>query len=185
MKGLTLTQPWSFAIAFCGKSVENRDWSDRIADLNGLSSLTGELIAIHGGTAPKRGNNKGWRSLCQSIADIHRRLDGELPEAAAAELARRAAGSPLDASHFITPGIVAVASLWGVTRASRSVWATEGDLHLMLSEVVALPQPVQVRGAQGFWHVPSVVEEAVRAQLPQRREQPAQWGHLDGGEWLA
>ena len=186
MKALTLKHPWAFAVAWLGKDVENREWDDRLADLMGLPGLSGELIAIHGGAVPRRGNNQGWRYLCQSIADIHRRLDGELPEAGAAELARRAAGQPLNAEHFIMPGIVAVAVLSGSTRASRSVWASQGDLHLLLSDVVALPQPIEVRGAQGFWTVPEVIAEEVMAQVrAAQNARPAQWAQLDGGAWLA
>jgi hypothetical protein len=185
MKGLTLKQPWAWAIAHAGKDIENRDWDQRTAELMGLHELVGQVIAIHGGAAPVRGKNQGWRYLTSSIADIHARLGGELPDAAALNLAQRAGGEKLHAQHFITPGIVAVACIAGVTRASRSVWASEGTLHIQLSETIALPEPVQCPGAQGFWRVPEAIEREVQRQYRSVIDaRPPQHSHLTASEWL-
>ncbi|MFC4426278.1 hypothetical protein [Deinococcus navajonensis] len=195
MKAFTLRHPWAFAIAHLGKTVENRDWDERLADLMGVPQLTGELIAIHGGTAPQRPKSGKhwsqlaatnlWRQHCEDLQAVHQVLDGELPDPAAQFLAQRGV-TTLTPEAFILPGIVAVATLSGTTRSSRDPWAAQGQLHLLLSDVIALPEPVQVAGAQGFWTVPEVIEaEVVRRYRAAIDTRPPQHGHLTAQEWLA
>lgn len=50
---VTLRQPWAWAIAHCGKRIENRTWSPR-------HSLIGQRIAIHAG---KSMDEDGFRWL--------------------------------------------------------------------------------------------------------------------------
>lgn len=179
MKAITLRHPWAFAVAFAGKDVENRDWDDRLADLMGLPAFIGSEIAIHGGSAPKRGKNKGWLELTDGIRAIHGMTGGNLPNTAAQYLARQP--GPLCAEHFITPGIVALATLTGARRGSESSWAVPGQLHLELSNVRPLSQAVLCPGAQGFWTLPPDLEEIVE----RRAAAPAgKWGALDAAEWL-
>ena len=68
---------------------------------------------------------------------------------------------------LITPGIVAVTTLSHVTRASRGAWAAPGQLHLLLSGTVALPEPVPCRGAQGLWEVHAETEAEVLRRIHQ------------------
>lgn len=190
MKALTLRHPWAFAIAHLGKTVENREWDDRLVELMGVQHLVGERIAIHGGTAPQRPRRRTvlptnpWAEFTRDLHHIRRHiLHGELPDPAAQYLAQQP--SPLTPEAFILPGIVALATVQGVTRSSRDPWAAQGCLHILLSDVITLPEPVQVPGAQGFWTVPPVVEAEVLRGAGIRREQPReQWNHLDGAAWL-
>lgn len=195
MKGLTLRHPWAFSVAYLGKPLENREWDDRLADLMGLPQLIGETIAIHGGAAPQRPKSGKhwqqlapsnlWRQHCEDLQAVHQILDGDLPDAAAQFLAR-AGITTLTPEAFILPGIVAVATISGTTRASRDRWAAQGQLHILLSEVIALPQPVQCSGAQGFWTLPEVIETEVRRQYRSAIDaRPPQHGHLTAQEWLA
>ena len=166
MKALTLRQPWGFAIAHLSKDVENRDWDTRTAELMGLPSLIGQQIAIHGGALPKRGKNQGWREFTEALAYIHTLLNGELPDSAARFLARRMQpGASLRAEDFLVSGVVAVATISRASRDSQSRWAVPGCLHLELSDVMALPEPVACAGAQGFWAIPEVIEREVLRQI--------------------
>ena len=182
MKSLTIRHPFVFAICFCGKTIENRDWDDRLAELMGLPGLIGQQIAIHGGSAPKRGRNQGWRELLAGIEAIHHCLNGDLPDAAAEYLARKCQGGPLLAEHFILPGIVAVATISGARRDSESVWAMPGQLHIELTEVRPLSQAVSCPGAQGFWSVtPEIAEIAERRAAP---TPASEFAGTTGAEWL-
>lgn len=166
MKALTLRNPFAFAISHLGKNVENRDWDARTAELMGLPGLIGQQIAIHGGALPRRGRNQGWREFTEALAYIHGLLDGELPDSAARFLARRMQlGATLRAEDFLVSGVVAVATISGTSRDSWSSWAVPGCLHLELSDVSALPEPVACAGAQGFWTVPEILEREVLRQV--------------------
>ncbi|EYB67044.1 hypothetical protein DEIPH_ctg052orf0042 [Deinococcus phoenicis] len=185
MKALTLRHPWGFAIGWAGKDIENRDWDDRVADLMGLPQIIGEPVAIHSGSCPKRGRNQGWREFIAGLKAMRANLGGELPGSAAQFLASRSPEGPFAPEAFLVSGIVAVAVISGTTRASRSSWAVPGQLHLMLSQVVALPEPVECRGAQGFWEVPEVVEREVRRQVEQVQvTRPPIAAERTGADWL-
>lgn len=191
MKALTLRHPWPFAVAYLGKRVENREWDDRLASLMGLDELVGETIAIHGGTAPQRPKRKNvlptnpWRQFAGDLGHIREHiLGGELPEEAAQHLARTCPG-PITPECFILPGIVAVGVLQGVTRASRDRWAAQGCLHLLLDDVVTLPEPVACPGAQGFWTVPDVIAAEVQRQVAQVQvARPHIAAEQTGADWL-
>jgi len=180
VKCLTLRHPWAFAVTWCGKPVENREWDDRLAELMGLPQLIGQEIAIHGGSAPKRGKNKLWRELTDGIWAIHGMTGGELPDAALQYLAQQS--GPLCAEHFITPGIVALATITGAQRDSESVWAVPGQLHIELGSVRPLSQAVLCPGAQGFWALPPDLEEIVERRAA--AEPLGRHGGLTGADWL-
>lgn len=161
MKAITLRHPWAFAVAYLDKPVENRGWDDHYCELVGLQDVLGEPVAIHGGTPPKRGNNAAWREFLDGFDAMVAMSGGRLTPAA---LERFQGMTNLRHEDFIVPGIVAVATVTHATRASRSPWAVPGQLHLLLSGVRALPEPVPCSGAQGFWTLPTHIEHAVRSQ---------------------
>lgn len=185
MKALTLKHPWPFAVAFLGKDVENREWDDQLAERLGLPYRLGEQIAIHGGCVPKRGRNKAWKEFMGDLAVIRCLLDGQLPSQALTYLHDQAQSGPLLPEHFIMPGVVAVTALTHSTRNSRSEWAAPGQLHLLLSNTVALAEPVQVRGDRGFWELPEVIEEEVQRQMLawSQHQIPPETGR-NGASWL-
>jgi hypothetical protein len=166
MKALTLHHPWAFAILHLGKDIENRDWTPDVCRLNGLDKLLGETIAIHGGRPPKFGNNLEWFALEDQVDGLVWEIAGADEviwtrfQAWTAQLGRR----PLF-TDFITPGVVAIATLTHAGHGSRSPWAVPGSLHLMLSDVLPLAEPVQCRGAQGFWDLTDRDEAAVMEQV--------------------
>jgi hypothetical protein len=166
VKALTLHHPWAFAILHLGKDIENRDWTPDVCRLNGLDKLLGETIAIHGGRPLKFGNNREWFALEDQVDGLVWEIAGADEviwtrfQAWTAQLGRR----PLF-TDFITPGVVAIATLTHAGHGSRSPWAVPGSLHLMLSDVLPLAEPVQCRGAQGFWDLTDRDEAAVMEQV--------------------
>lgn len=138
MKALTLKHPWAFAVAHLGKDVENRTWAPPRA-------LHGEFFAIHGGALP---TGRALLELCECVAygfKYHH-------EAEIAAYHERT-GLDVKVSDTLTPGLVAVARLAGVVRASDSPWFY-GPIGWRLADVFTLPSPVPCRGAQGLWDVP-------------------------------
>ena len=79
------------------------------------------------------------------------------------------------AEAITTSAIVAVADLAFACNTSRDVpvlacgcdpnWAMPGHCHWNLTNILALPEPVPCRGAQGLWTPAPVIVEAVAAQL--------------------
>lgn len=166
MKALTLHHPWAFAIRHLGKDIENRDWTPEVCKLNGLDKLLGETIAIHGGRPPKFGHNREWFALEDQVNGLIWDVAGTDEgiwtrfQAWKDSLGRRP-----QFADFIVPGVVAIATLTHASHGSRSPWAVPDALHLMLSDMLPLAEPVQCRGAQGFWDLTDKDEAAVMEQV--------------------
>lgn len=172
IRGLTLTHPWAWAIAHLGKTVENRVWSPAKA-----GGRTGMLLAIHGGRPPRPGRGKPYLDAVAAWAWIRRDIidAGHLtPEAA-----RYLAGvmKPLEDGTYVVPdevtmrpGIVAVATLAGVSTTSRSPWAARGQYHWLLTDVTPI-EPVQDDGPnhRGLWALQPDVETLVLARYDDAR----------------
>lgn len=154
MKALTLYQPWASLIAAGVKTIETRSWPTRHRG----------PIAIHAAkTVPA-----GWNA--EGIALIERYKD---------ELRRVGALVKLDDGSFdlLLPAgaVVAVANLWAcgdysVHTGLLNLANPSGLAHIsdddnrcgsfgpgrfgwVLDNIVALPEPVPVRGKQGLWQL--------------------------------
>lgn len=147
MRAITVHRPWSFAIAWLGKDVENRTRP---------LSYRGE-IAIHAG--------KVWSSRG---TDMIRRLAGrdiipwnDVPTRETAE--GIVAVADLVGCHHAT-------ECYKRSRGQRlcSLWAELSVWHLELRDVYEVDPAVPCRGWQGLWTVPADVEAAVRAQIGAR-----------------
>ncbi|REF00241.1 ASCH domain-containing protein [Thermomonospora umbrina] len=148
MKALTIRQPWAWAIVHGGKTIENRTWQ---------TFYRGPL-AIHAGTGV--GNRWEFESALESVAGRC-----GLPPQAVAHLSR------------VRGSVIAIAELADVCadclysahtaplRCECGTWAVNGQRHLRLTEVRALPEPVPARGALGLWSLPPDVAAAVRTQV--------------------
>jgi hypothetical protein len=144
MKAISLWQPWASAIALGHKRVETRHWATR---------YTGP-IAIH---AAKR-----WTAAEREFAAVEKAL-GRLP-----------VRLPLGA-------IVATATLMGC-RLTQDVRHQLGSIERLygnyedgryawfLSDIVALPEPIGYRGAQGLFNVPDELLRGALNQLPKQGE---------------
>jgi hypothetical protein len=142
IRGLTVRPPWSWAIAYAGKTVENRTWCTRYRG----------LIAIHAGMRPDRAAFADPRLLA-----FYERLDSPIPRY---DCGRIVVIAELTDCHrwegACKPGQLAC-SPWAVT--------TMGTWHWVLSAVRPLPTPVKCKGALGLWRLPGEAAKAVRAQL--------------------
>lgn len=151
MKAITVRQPWAWAIAWGGKTIENRTQQ---------FTYRGPL-AIHAGA--------GWSEHGQSDPRVLEALDRVSCERGAGrvhvgDLAQHAGC------------IVAVAELvdvhpdagccrpWGEsTYVEASGRRRTVVRHLVLEEVTALEDPIPVRGALGLWTPPADLLELLAA----------------------
>lgn len=139
MKALTLWQPWSWAVAYAGKRIENRDWRPP-------ADIIGQRIAIHAG-----------KTLDQGALG---KLRWALRESGLA--------IPSDEA-FARGAIEAVAVVAGwIAKAPKSEeqarWFT-GPCGWVLTNVVPLAAPVPCPGARKLWEIPAAVEAEVQRQL--------------------
>lgn len=195
MKAITLRHPWAWAIAHAGKNVENREWTRDYAQRTGLFDLVQgkERVAIHGGAAPREGNNEGYRDFLQQLAGLNQVLkSGQLTprgkRALKAWKSRYLQQHPeavkIHRNALITPGVVAVVTIDRVEEDRRgfmpSVWAMPGQLNLVLTEVVTLPEPVACTGLQGFWSLPDDVATQVTRLDQEIRDFPPKCPRCQG-----
>jgi hypothetical protein len=135
IRGITIQQPWVWAILELGKRLENRTWRPSHAEL-----APGEWLALHA--------SKGYDT--EGALVLRAQFDVCVPSKVA--LPRGA--------------VVAVARYGGVVekgskRAKLDPWFV-GPHALELGDVIALPRPVECRGALGLWDLTPGVLEAVR-----------------------
>lgn len=157
IKGLTLLHPWPYAVVNWSKDVENRRWSPERGGLR-----VGDYLAIHGGAVP--GKNTGKREEFRMDLAAALQMAGRVSEVGARGLLALEKGLYVEGEErYITPGIVAVARLAGVTQSSPSRWAARGLYHWQLADVVTLAEPVPHKGAQGLWALDEDKLKTVRA----------------------
>lgn len=131
MKAISLWQPYASAIALRLKTIETRSWATRYRG----------RIAIHA--------SKRWAREQREFAAVERalgRLPERLPFGCIVALA-----TIVDCSHaedlISLPGYVGpVNKIYGDFSDGRFGWE--------LSNVIALPEPIPYKGAQGFFTVP-------------------------------
>lgn len=157
LKAITLKHPWAFAVARLDKRIENRTWKPP-------PSLIGRRIAIHGGAIPK-----GDSAFADTMFDVKVILRDIITAEYMSKLSTaqvnwiRARNCNV-LRTWITPGIVATATLKSVVTTSDSPWFF-GPYGWVLEDVEPLETPVPHRGAQGLW---PVSEEALKLLTPER-----------------
>lgn len=130
MKTVSLWQPWATAIAIGNKHIETRSWSTKHRG----------PLAIHAG--------KRWEEDQQQFAAVELalgRLPVRLPFGAVVATAILVDVVPtleLMATQRVGP----IERIYGDYRDGRYGW--------ILENIVALPEPIPFRGAQGFFDVP-------------------------------
>lgn len=149
MKALTLWQPWAWAVAHAGKDIENRTWAPP-------RNALGTRIAIHAGM---RYDDSAWLYLANPTTS---------PVPASFMLEKEGVLDVPEDDECVRGAILAVATLKDIVRlgegpASISPWY-EGPVGWVLSDTIALRNPVPCRGAQGLWTMPAEVRDAVIAQ---------------------
>lgn len=153
MKALTIYQPWAGLVIHGPKRFENRNH-------NSFRRHRGEL-AIHAARADAYCYGvigRLVRTLGVNVETVDRWITG-----------------PSDRTVFSAIiGVVSVIDFGPPSHFSagdnRDVFL-EGPFAMKFAEPIALPTPVQCRGRQGLWAVPTDVESAIREQLEAETEQ--------------
>lgn len=177
MKGLSIRQPWVWAILNADKGVENREWDPdggNVAHARRLIADGGEFL-IH---ASKGCTGDEYLDAGDFMRDVYaaRPWDGStiLPALKSPLLTRGAIvararlvdlihtgnGGHRRASGRFSPGTMCLAC--GSDMTDRDAppcpkadpWAIPGCLGLILADVRPLAEPVPFKGALGFFDVP-------------------------------
>jgi hypothetical protein len=154
LRGLTLRQPWAWAIADQGKTIENRTWKTNYRG----------LVAIHAGARVDDIDTLPVSEAQAALDSFH-------------EAAESAGRLPREAIRIRLGQVVAVAELTGIHPATEcavpgpppvrlcSPWAVHGEFHWQLANVRPLAEPIPWKGALGLWRVPDDLEQAITEQL--------------------
>lgn len=175
LPALTLIPPWAHAVAHWGKRVENRSWAPP-------RGLLGKQIAIHSGKSPWRQRKNGEWAINEGALEDVREAIRFCEKASAGEVPNPTTAKWI---HERCSAVLCVATVAGwvhedgyraLNRPERFASRTDtgpwfvGPYGWVLSDVVALPEPVPCSGKQGVWSLPADVDAAVRAQLGRRTE---------------
>lgn len=153
MRALTLTQPWAGLVASGIKLIENRSRRPP-------SNMLGEQFAIH---ASRENKQETWRR----IIEIDPRWAIDYP----GPVADRARLYPLTTTTSCVIGVATLVTYVTDARQIAEYTSPEqerwffGPVGFVLSNVVALRDPIACKGALGFWRLGEDVEKKVRAQL--------------------
>jgi activating signal cointegrator 1 len=160
MRGLSLTQPWASLVALGAKKIETRSWSTPYRG----------LIAIHASkTFPGWAKEYCWQApflkhLRQKKAghgDV-RSVINDLPLQKIVAVAQLTDCLPtttgaLLSLHDQQPVKGSEEYAFGDYSAGRYMW--------LLSNVIALPEPIECKGALSLWEVPLEIENQINQQL--------------------
>lgn len=162
MKALTLWQPWATAIAHLGKDVENRTWSPPRA-------LLGKPLAIHAGQRVDKD------SLAELLDQMRLGMIPNRPDLLSADrmpkghVVALAKVSGWLCSHELLPMLDPDRKIHQVGEATAAkVWTGPwwvGPVGWVFGRVLALPEPVPCKGAQGLWVLPQDVRDNVVRQV--------------------
>ena len=149
MRALSLHVEWLWAILHLDKRIENRSWAPP-------AKFVGQRIALHGTQRTPTADDldamiaaareAGWEVLPHPLYDVGwvfqrpgQRAPVILEGPELADLRGRVAATVL---------------LAGSTSGSAGPWRMPGLVHWDLAEVVAVPGPIIVKGAQRLWRLP-------------------------------
>lgn len=143
MRALSVRQPWAAAIAYFGKTVENRSRATRHRG----------LIAVHASLELAEGADAAVERICE--------ITGYAPRIV---LARDARGAILGVAEIVgchQSGDTDHCDAGGVC----SPWAQPGQWHWEIGNARALSWPYGVRGALGLWRLDEDADRWVRDVL--------------------
>lgn len=148
MKVLTVRDPWATAIAYYGKTPENRSWRTHHRGPLGIHCGLGFDPA--GARDPEV-----IRHRLDALETVGWKILGDRPQA---ETDYAKVGLPPE--HFAARGLLlGVAQLNDVHHADDcwdpaglcTPWAMGGMFHWEISDFRPLPEPIAARGAQSLW----------------------------------
>lgn len=136
VRGLTIRQPWAWAILHAGKHVENRSWRPP-------SWLVGKRIALHAAKGLSRIEYEAardgidWANPTVLVPSFH-------------DLARGA-----------IVGTAVLARVIDHDDEYKSCRWYTGEVGMALADRRALREPIPWKGALGFWRLPDELAERV------------------------
>jgi hypothetical protein len=158
MRALTLWRPWTDAILYGGKRVENRPWAP-------WARVVGRLIALHAGLRYDFDGADWMREQALFDPPGFENCTGGafvgVARVAGFERFEAPVQMPLDAEplgEVVTPPEPIV-----------DPWAF-GPWCWRLDDVAPLSEAIPFRGAQGLWKVPADVEKELRRLVVQPKE---------------
>lgn len=156
IRGLSVQQPFAFAITYGGKDIENRT---NIRNWRGWT-------AIHASLKPY----PNYDDQVDMVVELSG-LDEAVVRAGGQVRGKIVAVARLIGSHGSHACVRTgrLAHLHPEGRYTCSKWATGrngGTIHLTFADVMPLAEPVPCRGALMFWQVPPLVLDQVVMQLP-------------------
>lgn len=149
-RGLSLSRPWPWAFIYppIPKRAENRDWQRR--------SMVSSYLALH---AAKSWDEDG-RDFIANVAGMAVPPKGEHPHSVIFAVCRVSEIVCLADDEAVYDGLF---SKRPEIPAEQEQWSF-GPYVWLLDSFVVLPKPVECKGAQGLWVLPSSVLTAVREQ---------------------
>ena len=149
MKCISLWQPWASAIPLGLKQIETRGWSTAVRG----------RIGIH---AAKR-----WTKAERDFTAARRRAGDPFPDPLPlGAVVATAVLHQVFTSEQLLPEVADLELMYGDYGRGRFGW--------LLQEVVALEQPIEWAGKQGFFNVPDELFPAAALAAP-LRQQPGLW----------
>jgi hypothetical protein len=154
MKALTIWAPWAQLIMIGAKPFEFRRWDYRERE----RALEGQRIVIHAGARPVRA-----LEVEDIIAGLNDRISSLIPDKAR-PLLERLRSAKCQGVCELSAGLGTV--VLGKPRHVSSLSPADSDRidHHMwawpMLDIQPWPEPVPMRGAQGFWQWPQKDEEA-------------------------
>lgn len=158
MKALTIWQPWASLIIAGAKPYEFRGWRP-------YRSMIGQRIVIHAAARKMDRQDAGYLLTVLNGRDKWPREAAEtclVPEKALPVLLDALGGGGLPHSVGLGTAIlgeprngVDIAAEFGLPRANDSDRDEHANWGWPLTEIEAWPEPVVMRGAQGFWAWPT------------------------------
>ena len=143
LRALTLLRPWTDAILYGGKRVENRTWAPP-------KSIIGTVIALHAGRGYQNLEDSYWPSGGWQPPSKKDSAEGIV---GLARVVRVIGSDPLFADRRPE----------GLPEDQIGWWC--GPIGWLLADVQPLKRPVPCVGHLSVWLVPDAVELAVREQI--------------------
>jgi hypothetical protein len=140
IRGLTVRNPWAWAIAHGGKNVESRGWHTNYRG----------WIAVH--AAARLDTDK---DVFERVAKLSGRPEAQVREGS------QVRGAVIAVARL---SYVCTRTTTGFDTCACGPWAVPGHLHLHLTDRLALPEPVPCKGLLTLWKVPPETISAIRDQ---------------------
>lgn len=157
MKALTIWQPWASLVMRGAKPYEFRGWDYRAR----VPDVEGQRIVVHAGSRPVR-----RAEVLEIRALIEAGDSGLIPELALPLIERLLAAHKC--AGVIPLGVALGTALLGAPRAVADLFPGLRDSDRLdhskfgwpLSLPKFFPEPIEIRGFQGFWNFPILSEAA-------------------------